>query len=122
MSRTSMWHCHVENSSKLWLFFIRNDKQMDFIDQLESVAYVLCGEKPVDLNTFNIIFHAKGVSNCFFFYIWIFIILMKLIYNFVCNFKWQVIDKLYRLIEQENSGYVLPIQIMEFIAAISSPR
>ncbi|KAH0546275.1 hypothetical protein KQX54_007704 [Cotesia glomerata] len=47
-----------------WIEFLKarltSDKQADFIDQIESVAYVLCGDGPIDLIAFNKIFHAKG--------------------------------------------------------------
>ncbi|XP_063990833.1 NADPH oxidase 5 isoform X2 [Diachasmimorpha longicaudata] len=80
-----------------WIEFLKarltNEKQTDFIDQIESVAYVLCGEGPVNFNDFKGIFLAKGV-----------------------------IDKLFRLLEHENFGSILPSQIMEFIAGVSNPR
>lgn len=41
-----------------------DEKQIDFAEQIESVAYVLCGEEPVTFEHFNQIFHAKGVSKC----------------------------------------------------------
>ncbi|XP_015595407.1 NADPH oxidase 5 isoform X2 [Cephus cinctus] len=80
-----------------WIEFLKerltNEKQADFIDQIESVAYVLCGEEPVNLVTFQQIFRAKGV-----------------------------VDKLYRLIDQENTGSVSTVQVMEFITSISNTR
>ncbi|XP_011305289.1 NADPH oxidase 5 [Fopius arisanus] len=80
-----------------WIEFLKarltNEKQTDFVDQIESVAYVLCGEKPLNVNAFKGIFLAKGV-----------------------------IDKLFSLLEHESLGYVFPGQIMEFIAGISNPR
>ncbi|CAD6241356.1 GSCOCT00002682001.3-RA-CDS [Cotesia congregata] len=80
-----------------WIEFLKarltSDKQADFIDQIESVAYVLCGDGPIDLIAFNKIFHAKGI-----------------------------VDKLFRLIKQDNTGYILPGQIMDFLCEISNPR
>ncbi|XP_044590115.1 NADPH oxidase 5 isoform X1 [Cotesia glomerata] len=80
-----------------WIEFLKarltSDKQADFIDQIESVAYVLCGDGPIDLIAFNKIFHAKGI-----------------------------IDKLFRIIKQDNTGYILPGQIMDFLCEISNPR
>ncbi|KMQ91782.1 nadph oxidase 5 [Lasius niger] len=74
-----------------WIEFLKgrltNEKQNDFVDQIESVAYVLCGENPVNLINFQQIFYTKGI-----------------------------VDKLFRLIDQENSGYVTSAQIMEFIS------
>lgn len=36
---------------------------MDFAEQLESVAYVLCREEQITLEKFEQIWHAKGVSD-----------------------------------------------------------
>lgn len=41
----------------------RDEKQMDLAEQLESVAYVLCGDDRVTLDKFCQIFQAKGVSS-----------------------------------------------------------
>nr|CAD7572065.1 unnamed protein product [Timema californicum] len=38
----------------------RDEKQIDFAEQVESVAYVLCGESPITLDKFCQIFKAKG--------------------------------------------------------------
>ncbi|CAL1686702.1 unnamed protein product [Lasius platythorax] len=80
-----------------WIEFLKgrltNEKQNDFVDQIESVAYVLCGENPVNLINFQQIFYTKGI-----------------------------VDKLFRLIDQENSGYVTSAQIMEFISGVSNTR
>lgn len=46
----------------VFISFIRNEKQNDFIDQIESVAYVLCRENPVNFTNFQQIFYTKGVS------------------------------------------------------------
>lgn len=42
--------------------FDRNEKYTDVIDHVENVAYVLCGDKPVDLIAFIDILHTKEVS------------------------------------------------------------
>ncbi|XP_066588886.1 NADPH oxidase 5 [Prorops nasuta] len=80
-----------------WIEFLKgrltNEKQNDFIDQIESVAYVLCGDDPITILNFYQIFRAKGIT-----------------------------DKLYRLIDQESSGYVTSTQIMEVITNVSDPR
>jgi len=54
-------HC-TRPISCYYFFLLRNEKQNDFIDQIESVAYVLCGENPVNLCGFQQIFKTKGVS------------------------------------------------------------
>jgi hypothetical protein len=41
----------------------RDEKQIDFAEQVESVAYVLCGEDAITLDKFCQIFQAKGVSS-----------------------------------------------------------
>jgi hypothetical protein len=43
-------------------FCFRDEKQIDFAEQVESVAYVLCGEGAITLEKFYQIFQAKGVS------------------------------------------------------------
>lgn len=43
-------------------FFYSNEKDIDFAEQLESVAYVLCGEGPITFDKFISIWNAKGVS------------------------------------------------------------
>lgn len=42
--------------------YSRNEKQQDFAEQVESVAFCLCGEQDIKLEQFYQIFHAKGVS------------------------------------------------------------
>ncbi|KAK2589308.1 hypothetical protein KPH14_007859 [Odynerus spinipes] len=80
-----------------WIEFLKarltNEKQHDFIDQIESVTFVLCGEEPLNFTSFVQLFCAKGV-----------------------------VDKLFRLIDQENLGYVTSEKIMEFISNVSNPR
>jgi NADPH oxidase 5 len=75
------------------LFGFRDEKQVDFAEQVESVAYVLCSDGPITFDKFCEIFHAKGV-----------------------------LDKLFRLVDQDSDGVVTPEQVIEFISALSSPR
>ncbi|XP_074037293.1 NADPH oxidase isoform X2 [Leptinotarsa decemlineata] len=87
-------HClHQED----WIEFLKqrltNEKQIDFAEQLESVAFCLCGEKPIFLDQFYQIFHAKGI-----------------------------LDKLFRLIDEENSGVISSDAIMEFLSTITNTR
>ncbi|CAG9862830.1 unnamed protein product [Phyllotreta striolata] len=80
-----------------WIEFLKqrliNEKQIDFAEQLESVAYCLCGEKPIFLEQFCAIFLTKGIS-----------------------------DKLFRLINEENSGVVSSETVMEFLSTITNTR
>ncbi|XP_017794538.1 PREDICTED: NADPH oxidase 5 [Habropoda laboriosa] len=80
-----------------WIEFLKgrltNDKQNDFIDQVESVAYSMCGDNPVTFTKFQQIFSTK-----------------------------EIVDKLYRLIDLENLGYVTSSQIIEFISSVSDKR
>ena len=39
----------------------RDERHIDFAEQVESVAYVLCGDGPLDLHRFYQLFQAKGV-------------------------------------------------------------
>lgn len=46
----------------------RDEKEIDFAEQLESVAYVLCGEGTITFEKFISIWNARGVSAaCIFF-------------------------------------------------------
>nr|XP_012143255.1 PREDICTED: NADPH oxidase 5 isoform X1 [Megachile rotundata] len=80
-----------------WIEFLKgrftNEKHIDFISHIESVAYSLCDENPISLMKFQQIFSTK-----------------------------EIVDKLYRLIDEENVGYVTSSQIMEFISSISDTR
>ncbi|XP_014213874.1 NADPH oxidase 5 [Copidosoma floridanum] len=80
-----------------WVEFLKGrlttEKQNDFVDQIESVTYVLCGEEAVKHTTFRQIFHTKGI-----------------------------IEKLFKLIDVDCTGSVTSEQIMEFISSISSSR
>lgn len=80
-----------------WIEFLKerltDEKQIDFAEQVESVAYVLCGEEDIDLPKFCQIFQAKGV-----------------------------VDKLFRLVDQDSDGIVTPDQVMDFLANITNSR
>ncbi|CAK9832938.1 NADPH oxidase 5 [Anthophora retusa] len=80
-----------------WIEFLKgrltNDKQNDFIGHVESVAYSICGDDPVTFTKFQQIFSTK-----------------------------EIVEKLYRLIDLENLGYVTSSQIMEFLSTISDKR
>ncbi|CAH2098519.1 unnamed protein product [Euphydryas editha] len=78
-----------------WIEFLKErlieDKQLDFIEQVESVAYVLCGDGVITLDTFQLILKNKVVTN-----------------------------KLLRAVDTDGDGYVTAEEIMEFISAVSS--
>ncbi|XP_019771051.2 NADPH oxidase 5 isoform X2 [Dendroctonus ponderosae] len=80
-----------------WIEFLKqrlaNEKQIDFAEQLESVAFCLCGDEPIKVHQFYQIFNAKGIS-----------------------------DKLFRLLDENNQGTVTSEQIMEFLATITNAR
>ncbi|EAA12239.5 AGAP008072-PA, partial [Anopheles gambiae str. PEST] len=66
---------------------------IDFAEQLESVAYVLCGDGTVTYDKFCQIWHAKGI-----------------------------LDKLYRLIDVDCTNLISTNQIMEFISNLTNSR
>ncbi|XP_035915854.1 uncharacterized protein LOC118513779 isoform X2 [Anopheles stephensi] len=72
---------------------LTDEKQIDFAEQLESVAYVLCGDGTVTYDKFCQIWHAKGI-----------------------------LDKLYRLIDVDSTNLVSTNQIMEFISNLTNSR
>ncbi|XP_049831292.1 NADPH oxidase 5 [Schistocerca gregaria] len=80
-----------------WIEFLKerltDEKQIDFAEQLESVAFVLCAEDPVTQDKFCQIFRAKGI-----------------------------VDKLFRLIDQDGDGVVTTEKVMEFLANITNAR
>ncbi|XP_020722099.1 NADPH oxidase 5 isoform X2 [Bombus terrestris] len=80
-----------------WIEFLKgrlkNDKPNDLIIQLENVAYSICGDNPVTFPKFQQIFSTK-----------------------------EIVDKLFRRIDEENLGYVTSFQIMEFLSTISNTR
>ncbi|KAH8400713.1 hypothetical protein KR009_000514 [Drosophila setifemur] len=73
---------------------LTDDRQMDFAEQIESVAYVICGENSrVGFKNFRDIWHTRGI-----------------------------LDKLYRLIEVDGSNLVSTNQVMEFISHLTNSR
>uniref|UniRef100_A0A1B6DLA4 NAD(P)H oxidase (H(2)O(2)-forming) n=1 Tax=Clastoptera arizonana TaxID=38151 RepID=A0A1B6DLA4_9HEMI len=80
-----------------WIEFLKerltDEKQIDLAEQLESVAYVLCGDEHISLDKFCQIFQAKGI-----------------------------VDKLFRLVDLDSDGIVTPAEVMEFIANLTNPR
>ncbi|XP_065083543.1 NADPH oxidase 5 [Ochlerotatus camptorhynchus] len=72
---------------------LTDEKQIDFAEQIESVAYVLCGEGTVSYEKFCQIWHAKGI-----------------------------LDKLYRLIDVDSTNLLSTNQIMEFISNLTNSR
>lgn len=46
-----------------WFDYGSDEKEIDFAEQLESVAYVLCGEGPITFEKFISIWNARGVSS-----------------------------------------------------------
>lgn len=66
---------------------------MDFAEQLESVAYVLCGEGTILFDKFQSIWNARGIF-----------------------------EKLYRLIDVESSNLISTNQIMEFLSKLTNAR
>lgn len=69
------------------------DKEMDFAEQLESVAYVLCGEGTITFDKFQSIWKARGIF-----------------------------EKLYRLIDADAVNLLSTNQIMEYISKLTNAR
>ncbi|XP_011202251.2 uncharacterized protein LOC105225471 isoform X3 [Bactrocera dorsalis] len=73
---------------------LTDDRQMDFAEQLESVAYVICGENSkITPKNFTEIWQARGI-----------------------------LDKLYRLIDVDGTNLISTNQIMEFISHLTNTR
>ncbi|ALC41430.1 Nox [Drosophila busckii] len=73
---------------------LTDDRQMDFAEQIESVAYVICGEKSqVSFKNFRDIWHTRGI-----------------------------LDKLYRLIDNDGTNLISTNQVMEFISHLTNSR
>ncbi|XP_058986833.1 uncharacterized protein LOC101895123 isoform X2 [Musca domestica] len=73
---------------------LTDDRQMDYAEQLESVAYVICGENSkITFKNFTDIWHARGI-----------------------------LDKLYRLIDSDGTNSISTNQIMEFISHLTNSR
>ncbi|XP_052756784.1 NADPH oxidase 5 [Galleria mellonella] len=80
-----------------WLEFLKqrltDDKQLDFVEQVESVAYVVCGHGHVTPRTFRTVLQNKVVTN-----------------------------KLLKVVDADGDGYVTADEIMEFLSAVTSSR
>nr|XP_033330474.1 NADPH oxidase 5 [Megalopta genalis] len=79
-----------------WIEFVKSrlsNKRHSFIDQFDSVVYNVCGDDSINFASFQRIFATK-----------------------------EVVDKLFRLIDEENANHVSSDQIMDFIANISDRR
>ena len=80
-----------------WIEFLKgrltNEKQSNFVRQIEIVAYNTCGDDPISFMKFQEIFSTKVIT-----------------------------DEIFQLIDQENAGYVMPSQIMELISNVSDGR
>ncbi|XP_076282347.1 NADPH oxidase isoform X2 [Lasioglossum baleicum] len=79
-----------------WIEFVKSrlpNKKHNFIDQFDSVVYAICGDDSISFFNFQRIFATK-----------------------------EVVDKLFRLIDEENVNYVSSNQIMDFITNISDRR
>ncbi|KAH8369836.1 hypothetical protein KR093_001096 [Drosophila rubida] len=73
---------------------LTDDRQMDFAEQIESVAYVICGDKSqVSFKNFRDIWHTRGI-----------------------------LDKLYRLIDNDGTNLISTNQVMEFISHLTNSR
>ncbi|EDW72398.2 uncharacterized protein Dwil_GK20906 [Drosophila willistoni] len=73
---------------------LTDDRQMDFAEQIESVAYVICGERSrVSFKNFCDIWHTRGI-----------------------------LDKLYRLIDMDGANLISTNQVMEFISHLTNSR
>lgn len=80
-----------------WIEFLKqrltDERHIDFAEQVESVAYVLCGDGPLDLHRFCQLFQAKGI-----------------------------VDKLYRMVDTESAGSVTPEQVLSLVANLTNSR
>lgn len=94
----------------------RDEKEIDFAEQLESVAYVLCGDDTITFPKFCQIWLAKGVS------ITIYSMKISTCVLFYCVLDPQVLEKLYRLIDADAINLVSTNQIMEFISNLTNSR
>ncbi|XP_054001434.1 NADPH oxidase 5 isoform X1 [Hylaeus anthracinus] len=81
----------------VWFEFVKsrltNESQNDFIAEIDSVVYSVCGDDPVSLTNFQHVFSSK-----------------------------EVVDRLFRVIDEDNVGYVMSSQIMRFITNITDRR
>uniref|UniRef100_A0A1A9X4W1 NADPH oxidase 5 n=1 Tax=Glossina brevipalpis TaxID=37001 RepID=A0A1A9X4W1_9MUSC len=73
---------------------LTDERQMDYAEQLESVAYVICGENSkITFKNFYDIWNTRGI-----------------------------LDKLYRLIDIDGTNLISTNQIMEFISHLTNSR
>ncbi|XP_055379430.1 uncharacterized protein LOC129610760 isoform X2 [Condylostylus longicornis] len=72
---------------------LSDEGQIDFAEQLESVAYVICGEGKITNSKFGDIWKTRGI-----------------------------LDKLYRLIDIDGTNLITTNQIMEFISNLTNQR
>ncbi|CAG0905085.1 unnamed protein product, partial [Cyprideis torosa] len=70
-----------------------NEKEVDFVEILETLAYVLYGDADLDKNAFLTIFTSKGV-----------------------------LQKLFRIVDKDNDGFVTPKDVMDFVSELSNTR
>ncbi|KAJ0171651.1 hypothetical protein K1T71_012414 [Dendrolimus kikuchii] len=91
----------VEGRNRLvqedWVEYLKErlyeDRQLDFIEQCESVAYVLCGDGVITPTAFQNILQNKVVTK-----------------------------KLFRLVDADNDGCTNAEEIMDFLATVTSSR
>ncbi|KAM3957213.1 NADPH oxidase [Aphomia sociella] len=80
-----------------WLEFLKqrltDDKQLDFVEQVESVAYVVCGYGHISLHNFRTVLQNKVVTN-----------------------------KLLKVVDTDGDGCVTADEIMEFLSGVTSSR
>ncbi|KAL0810683.1 hypothetical protein ABMA28_010013 [Loxostege sticticalis] len=80
-----------------WIEYLKGrlteEKQLDFIEQVESVAYVLVGSGEITLHAFKQILQNKVVTN-----------------------------KLFRVVDTDGDGYATADEVMEFLSGVSSSR
>lgn len=91
---------------------------MDFAEQIESVAYVICGDKSqVSFKNFRDIWHTRGVSmQAKFAYN------VSIYYILYLPLSLQILDKLYRLIDIDGTNLISTNQVMEFISHLTNSR
>ncbi|XP_028035380.1 NADPH oxidase 5 [Bombyx mandarina] len=80
-----------------WIEYLKErlpeERQLDLVEQIESVAYVLCGDGVISLDTFQHIMQNKVVTK-----------------------------KLFRVLDVDGDGYVTADKVMEFLSTVSSSR
>ncbi|KAG6451715.1 LOW QUALITY PROTEIN: NADPH oxidase 5 [Manduca sexta] len=80
-----------------WIEYLKErlteEKQLDFVEQVESVAYVLCGNGVITLDNFRSILQNKVVTK-----------------------------KLFRVVDTDGDGFATAEEIMDFLSTVSSSR